>query len=131
LRFDSPVQGLFRTNAHDAELYGCAIPARSKVQMLFASANRDASQFSSPDDFVIDRDKREIGRHLAFGWGIHFCLGAPLARLEARVVFEQVLARLEHIELAGEAERNDSFVLHGLTRLPIRWRPATRRRENR
>lgn len=121
LRFDSPVQGLFRTNAHEAVLHGTSIPAGSKMQLLFASANRDPSRFECPDEFRIDRDRNEIGRHLAFGWGIHHCIGAPLARLETRVAFEHVLARMDDIALAGDPQRNDSFVLHGLVRLPIRW----------
>ena len=62
---------------------------------------------------------------MAFGWGIHFCIGAPLARLETRVAFEQILRRLDEIELAGEPRRNDSFVLHGLTSLPIRFTSAS------
>jgi cytochrome P450 len=112
---------LFRTNAAECVVHGERIPERSKVQMLFASANRDPAQFHDPDEFDIDRERREIGRHVAFGWGIHHCIGAPLARLETRVAFEQLLGRLDDIELAGEPERNNSFVLHGLTRLPIRW----------
>lgn len=123
LRFDSPVQGLFRTNAHDAELHGELIAAGTKLQLLYASANRDDTRFSCPNDFAIDREPTEIGRHIAFGWGIHHCIGAPLARLETRVAFEQVLARMGDIELAGEPQRNDSFVLHGLVHLPIRWKP--------
>ena len=122
LRFDSPVQGLFRTNESPCVVHGESIPERSKVQMLFASANRDPAQFHDPDEFLIDRERREIGRHVAFGWGIHHCIGAPLARLETRIAVEQILDRLDDIELAGAPERNDSFVLHGLTRLPIRWR---------
>lgn len=124
LRYDSPVHGLFRTNAVECELHGRAIPPRSKLQVAFAAANRDPSRFADPDEFRLDRDRRELGRHVAFGWGIHFCIGAPLARLEARVAFERLLARLADIELAGEPVRNDSFVLHGLTSLPIRFAPV-------
>jgi cytochrome P450 len=124
LRFDSPVQGLFRTNATEEMVHGERLAAGTKVQMLFAAANRDPSAFAEPDRFVIDRDRRQLGRHLAFGWGIHFCIGAPLARLEARIAFERVLDRMHHIRLAGEPVRNDSFVLHGLTRLPIAWSTA-------
>jgi cytochrome P450 len=121
LRFDSPVHGLFRTNAEPVELHGETIPARSKLQLAYASANRDPEHFPDPDRFRLDRERNELGHHMAFGWGIHFCIGAPLARLETRVAFEQLLARLASIELAGEPERNDSFVLHGLTHLPIRF----------
>jgi cytochrome P450 len=121
LRFDAPVQGLFRTNAEACTVHGTTIPERSKVQLLFASANRDPAQFPEPDEFRLDRERRELGRHVAFGWGIHHCIGAPLARLETRIAFERIFDRMDGIELDGVAERNDSFVLHGLTKLPVRW----------
>ena len=121
LRFDSPVHGLFRTNPAETVVHGETIPPRTKLQVCYAAANRDPAQFADPDEFRLDRDHREAARHVAFGWGIHFCIGAPLARLEAKVAFEQLLARLRTIELAGEPTRNDSFVLHGLTHLPIRF----------
>ena len=125
LRFDSPVQGLFRTNATESTLAGQTVPPRTKVQLLFASANRDEEQFSDPDEFRLDRDYKELGRHVAFGWGVHLCIGAPLARLETRLTFERIFARMDDIELAGEPERNESFVLRGLTKLPLRWTPRT------
>jgi cytochrome P450 len=124
LRFDSPVHGLFRTNAEECVVHGETIPPRTKLQVCYAAANRDPEQFTAPDEFRLDRARGELGRHVAFGWGIHFCIGAPLARLEAKVAFEQLLVRLAHIRLAGEPTRNDSFVLHGLTHLPIRFRPS-------
>jgi cytochrome P450 len=123
LRFDSPVSGLFRTNASECELRGETIPERSKLQLLFGSANRDPDRFEEPDEFRLDREPNELRRHVAFGWGIHFCIGAPLARQETRITFERLLARMDDIELAGPARRNDSFVLHGLTELPLRWTP--------
>jgi cytochrome P450 len=124
LRFDSPVQGLFRTNAEACPMHGEVIPANTKTQLLYAAANRDPARFSDPDEFRLDRNTDESRRHLAFGWGIHFCIGAPLARMEARVTFRRVLTRMHDIELIGPPVRNNSFVLHGLTSLPIRWRTA-------
>ncbi len=124
LRFDSPVQGLFRTNASATTVHDTALNERTKMQLLFASANRDPERFERPDEFRLDRPLDEVRRHLAFGWGIHFCIGAPLARLELRVAFERVLARLADIRLAGPPRRNTSFVLRGLTSLPIQWSPA-------
>jgi cytochrome P450 len=124
LRFDSPVSGLFRSNLEDTTFHDIELPARTKLQVLNASANRDPAQFPDPDEFRLDRPKHELGRHVAFGWGVHHCIGAPLARLEARVAFERVLARMDDIELAGEPVRNQSFVLHGLTSLPLRWKAA-------
>ena len=122
LRFDSPVSGLFRTNAADCPVRGETIAAGSKLQLLYGSANRDPERFETPDEFRLDREPNELRRHVAFGWGIHFCIGAPLARQETRITFERLLARLDDIELAGEPRRNESFVLHGLTSLPIRWK---------
>ena len=122
LRFDSPVQGLFRTNPQACPMHGETIPANTKTQVLYAAANRDPARFTDPDEFRIDRDLDESRGHLAFGWGIHHCIGAPLARMEARVTFRRILDRMHDIELTGPAVRNESFVLHGLTSLPIRWR---------
>ena len=121
LRYDSPVHGLFRTSDDEQTLHGVTIPPHTKLQLAYASANRDPSQFTEPDEFRIDRERREVGRHVAFGWGVHHCIGAPLARLETRIAFERILDRTADIQLAGEPVRNDSFVLHGLTSLPIRW----------
>lgn len=92
---------------------------RTKTQLLFAAANRDPRRFGDPDRFDIDRPGDELGHHLAFGWGTHYCIGAPLARMEARIAFEDLLRNVESVELAGEPERNRSYVLHGLTRLPV------------
>ena len=77
LRFDSPVQGLFRTNAAECTIAGQTLAPRTKMQLLFGSANRDPEQWEEPDEFRLDRDVNELRRHVAFGWGIHFCIGAP------------------------------------------------------
>jgi cytochrome P450 len=124
VRVDSPVQGLFRTSADSERVAGVDIEPRAKVQLLFAAANRDPDRWDDPDEFRLDRAPLDLRGHLGFGWGIHFCLGAPLARLEARIAFDRILDRMLDIELAGEPRRSESFVLHGLTSLPLRWRPA-------
>ena len=124
IRFDSPVTGLFRTNVEATTVHGVEIAEGTKLQVLYASANRDPAQFRDPDEFRLDRPRHELGRHVGFGWGIHHCIGAPLARLEAKVAFTRLLARMADIELAGAPVRNESFVLHGLTSLPLRWRAA-------
>ncbi len=121
LRFDSPVAGLFRTNSEACTMHGVELAERTKTQLLFASANRDPERFQEPDKFRIDRPREELGHHVAFGWGAHYCIGAPLARLQARVAFESLLRRTDSIRLNGEPQRNASFVLHGLTTLPISW----------
>jgi cytochrome P450 len=91
LRYDSPVHVLFRTATREVEMAGVTIPEGSVVVPLFASANRDEAIFSEPDRFDVTRNPKD---HLAFGQGSHFCLGAALARLEARLAFEALLTRL-------------------------------------
>ena len=124
LRFDSPVQGLFRTSDCPAVLRGEEIPEKTKVQLLFAAANRDPRHWDDPDDFRPERDPRQLRSHLAFGWGVHHCIGAPVARLETRVTLERLLPRMADIELAGDPETTETFILRGLAKLPLRWRPV-------
>jgi cytochrome P450 len=117
LRYDSPVQGLARTTTRAVRLHGVEIPAGRKVLLLFASANRDERRIADPDRFDVTRDPNP---HLAFGFGTHFCLGASLARLEARVAFEELLARLPGYRLApGPIERLCSGPIRGALRLPL------------
>ncbi len=118
LRFDSPVQGLARTLTRDVELHGAALPKGDKVLLLFASANRDERRFPDAERFDVTRDPNP---HLAFGLGAHFCLGASLARLEARVALEELLARHPDYRLCeGPIARIRSGPLRGALRLPIR-----------
>jgi cytochrome P450 len=121
LRFDAPVQLMLRTAARDVEVAGVTIPAGATVAPLIGSANRDEAVFADPDRFDVRRDARE---HLAFGHGVHFCLGAALARLEARVAFEELLARIEAPRLAGDVEFVESVVFRGPQRLDLTFRPA-------
>ena len=120
LRYCGPVQGLFRGTTGDVEVAGTTIPGRALVLILFASANRDDTVFADPDRFDVARDATG---HLGLGWGIHHCLGAQLARLEARVVAETLLDRVATIEPAGPAERLDSFLLRGFRRIPVQLAP--------
>jgi cytochrome P450 len=123
LRFRSPVQSMFRVTTQDTVVGGTAIPAGSRLAAWIGSANRDGRQFPDPDAFTLDRHPN---RHLAFGQGIHFCLGAPLARLEARVALSALLARLPGLSLAPGAplERIDSTIIFGPRQLPVQWQPA-------
>ena len=122
LRFDAPVLGLFRTAAHDTEVAGAAIPNKTKVMATFASANRDPALFDEPDRFRLDRDVDQLRRsHLAFGFGHHFCPGAHLSRLEARIVLRALVDRLPGLHLAGEPTRIATFLLWGRRTLPINW----------
>lgn len=116
LRFDPPVLGLYRTTTRDVELEGGTIPQGAKVMAHYAAANRDAEAFASPDEFSLDRERN---RHLSFGLGVHFCLGAPLARLEARIALRALLRRCPDLRLLGEGERIAPFFLWGRRRLPV------------
>jgi cytochrome P450 family 142 subfamily A polypeptide 1 len=122
LRWVSPIKNMNRTATRDVELGGQQIRAGERMLLLYPSANRDATVFDDPDRFDIGRTPNE---HVAFGaYGRHHCLGAQLARLELRVLFEELLTRLPEIELAEEdqalPERRGNFVL-GIEAMPIRF----------
>lgn len=123
LRYDSPVQFLFRRATQDVEIGGETIPAGDTVIPMYASANRDESKFPDAARFDVTRNAQG---HVAFGHGVHFCLGAPLARLEARVALEETLRRLPAVGRAdrGEPQRLDSVFLRGLARLPLTFESA-------
>jgi cytochrome P450 len=90
---------------------------------LFASANRDPDVWDDPDTIRFDRDPKRLRTHLAFGWGVHHCIGASLARLEARLVLTRMARGLASIELLDEPGTSSPFILRGLTRLHVRWTP--------
>ena len=122
LRYCGPIQFLYRHATRDVELAGVPIPAGSLVLPLLASANRDERQFEDAGRFDVTRNAQG---HLGFGLGIHFCLGASLARLEARVALEELLARYARFEPAeGRVEYIDSFLVRGPKRLPLRVEAA-------
>ena len=120
LRYRSPVQSMYRVTAADTTLGGVQVPAGVPLVAWIGSANRDERHFERSDQFDIDRGP---SRHLAFGQGIHFCLGAPLARLEATIALKAVLSRLPGLTLTAgsQLERMDSTIVYGLTELPVSW----------
>lgn len=125
LRIEAPVQGLFRIAKVDTELGGVKVPAGARLAVMYGSGNRDESKFSQADRFDVCRANAKD--HLAFGHGIHFCLGAPLARLEGKIAFETLFPRLQTIRLAED--KNDfthmpSFILRGLKALHLEFDPA-------
>ena len=121
LRYDSPVQGLFRTNRDECVVHGEKIEADTKVQLLFAAANRDPEVWHDPDDIQLDRFGPGTKPHLAFGWGVHHCIGNVLARREGQLALRWMVETFEKVELIGPVQVNQPFILRGLTTLPIRW----------
>jgi cholest-4-en-3-one 26-monooxygenase len=120
LRFRPPVMYFRRTATRDTELRGQQIRAGDKVTLWYPSANRDEDVFPDPDRFDIRRSPND---HLAFGVGEHFCLGANLARLEIRVMFEHLLRRLPDVQLAGPVEYLRSHFIDGVKHMPVTFTP--------
>ncbi len=131
IRFTAPVpHATFRVTTEPVTLDGVRIPAREQVLVCLGSANRDPGRFAEPD--ALDIGRRDAGANLGFGQGPHYCLGAPLARLEARVSFEELLGRHPGLRLAVDRDElawahGDGLVLRGLLSLPVILGPAGRR----
>jgi cytochrome P450 len=125
LRYRSPLQWMPRATTRAVELHGRVIPAGKLVLPVMGSANRDAGQFADAGRFDITRTPNP---HLAFGHGIHACLGAPLARLEARIALADFLERVQGFQLAADGpwEPRQALSVHGPSRLPIRFTPGRR-----
>ncbi len=120
LRYNPPVQMIVRRAAENVEAFGREIEAGSNVMLLYAAANRDPAVFEQPDRFDIGRTQN---KHFGFGHGVHVCLGAALARLEGKIVFDHFARRFPDMELAEDPDRLDwhpHAVFHGLERLPVR-----------
>jgi cytochrome P450 len=116
LRFDTPVQLVSRVAYEPVELGGVTVDAGERVVAYIGAGNRDPERFADPDRLDLARGDCAP---LSFGGGIHYCLGAPLARLEAQVAFPALLRRFPQIELAGTPERRDSLAIRGFVRLPM------------
>jgi cytochrome P450 family 142 subfamily A polypeptide 1 len=124
LRWVTPIKNMCRTVTHDTEFMGQPMKAGQKCMLLFESANRDSTRFDDPFRFDVERDPNE---HLAFGFGAHFCLGQALARLELKVMFEQLLVRLPDLELAADPAtlpRRRANFISGLESMPVRFSPS-------
>ena len=118
LRYVSPVMCFRRTATEDVELHGVRIRAGDKVVVYYASANHDETVFADPGRFDVGREPNE---HFSFGEGVHFCIGAHLARLQMRVFFDEVLRALPEMRLAGTIERLQSNFQSGIKHMPVAW----------
>lgn len=121
LRYDSPVNGLFRTAVKDQEFLGVEVPKNTKVLCMFGSANLDPEMWEDPEKFDVTRDYEDLKLHYAFGQGIHYCMGAPLARVEAKVALKLVLERMPNLRLTGKPTEISAPVMHGVETLPVAW----------
>ena len=117
IRWVTPVKEFMRTAQADTEVRGVPIKKDESVLLSYVSANRDEDVFENPDTFDIGRDPN---KHLSFGYGVHFCLGASLARMEIRSFFSELIPRIKSIELAGTPEHLSTLFVGGLKHLPIR-----------
>ena len=116
LRYDAPLQLFERTAKQDTEICGVPIPAGTTIAALLGAANRDPAAFADPDRLDVGRDPNP---HLGFGAGLHFCLGAPLARMELRIALETLLRRSPTLAPDGDPVRRPTFVLRGYTSVPL------------
>lgn len=118
IRFDAPIQTLIRTTTTEVESYGTVIPRGVHVSLIWASANRDERRWPDPDRLDIGRAPE---RHVSFGEGIHHCIGAPLARLEARIAFEELFARIPAYAVTGPIRRVTTPTDRALESLPVEF----------
>jgi cytochrome P450 len=118
IRWTTPVKHFMRTATEDCEVGGQKIDKGDWLMLCYGSANRDEAVFPDPESFRIDR---KPNRHVAFGYGAHLCLGQYLARMEMRILFEELLPRLEAVELDGNAKMSAATFVNGPIRLPIRY----------
>jgi cholest-4-en-3-one 26-monooxygenase len=119
VRWVSPVIQFCRTALEDMDIRGTAVRTGEACCIFYPSANRDEDVFPEPFTFRIDRTPNE---HYGFGIGVHFCLGANLARLELQEIFKRLVTRVDAVELAGPVERMHSSFVGGIKRMPVRWR---------
>src|SRR6185312_8607367 len=118
IRWVTPVKEFMRTATEDTEVRGVPIAAGESLLLSYVSANRDEDVFADPFRFDVGRDPN---KHVAFGYGVHFCLGAALARMEVNSFFSALVPRLKSIELTGPPEHTATIFVGGLKHLPVRY----------
>ncbi|HEY9218903.1 MAG TPA: cytochrome P450 [Phenylobacterium sp.] len=121
IRWTTPVKTFMRTVAEDTEVSGVPMKKDDWLMLCYASGNRDEAVFEDPQDFRVDRSPN---RHLAFGYGAHLCLGQHLAKMEMRILWEELLPRITSLELAGEPKMSEAVFVNGPKTLPVRFEAA-------
>jgi cytochrome P450 len=121
IRWQTPLSHMRRIANKDVELGGKTIKKGDKVVMWYVSGNRDAEAIENPDDFIIDRKRPR--HHLAFGFGIHRCMGNRLAEMQLRVLWEEILKRFDRVEVMEEPQRTPSVFVKGYTYMPVKLHP--------
>ncbi|MBL8773847.1 MAG: cytochrome P450 [Phenylobacterium sp.] len=121
IRWTTPVKTFMRTATADTEVRGRAVRQGDWLMLCYASGNRDEDVFEAPDTFRVDRSPN---KHLAFGYGAHLCLGQHLAKMEMRILWEELFPRLKSVEIAGTPALSEAFFVNGPKRLPIRFEMA-------
>ena len=121
IRWTTPVKTFMRTVTADTEFAGRQMKQNDWLMLCYASGNRDEEVFEAPDEFRVDR---KPNKHLAFGYGAHLCLGQHLAKMEMRILWEELIPRLESVELAGTPAMSHAVFVNGPKRLPIRFKMA-------
>ena len=117
VRWQSPVAHMCRTALQDTEIGGQQIKKWDKLAIWYVSGNRDERHFERPNDLIIDRPQAR--QHLAFGYGIHRCLGNRLAEMQLTILWEEIMRRFAHVEVVGEAQYLNSSFIRGITELPV------------
>ena len=118
IRWQTPLAYMRRTANNDCEIGGKEIKAGDQILMWYLSGNRDEQVFEKGDELIIDRENAR--NHMAFGFGIHRCMGNRVAEMQLRILWEEILKRFDHVEVVGDPERTFSSFVRGYTKLPVR-----------
>ena len=121
IRWQTPVIHMRRTATKDVELGGKLIKEGEKVIMWYLSGNRDEAVFENPDQLIIDRPNAR--EHVAFGFGVHRCMGNRLAELQLQILWEEILKRFKSVEVVCDVQRSSNNFIRGITDLPVQVRP--------